>query len=242
MFKIIISLFFLILFFNGCEKKDDLQDIIKKLQAQKEHPQLEQNKTVVIKSPIITHKKDDIKKKKVKETKKIEKIKEVKEVKEVLVNKEKTKEQKKITSLTLTTVDNKKIHLKFLDEGIIFEEYKNKVVLLDIFTTWCPPCIESIPHINQIQKTYKKDLQVIGILMEEDKRNSELLEFIKKHHIIYPITNSKENFILTKTWGGISGYPTIIIFDKQGKYFNHFNGSPPLEMLESDIKKALRKK
>jgi hypothetical protein len=77
--------------------------------------------------------------------------------------------------------------------------------------------------------------------MEEDKRNSEVLAFKRKYNIKYFITNSKENFKLVDTWGGVSGYPTIIIFDKNGTYFNHFNGSPPLEMLESDIKKALRK-
>jgi len=234
MLKTIISLLSIILFFSGCEKKDDFQKIIQKLKDQN------QTKVKIAKQPKIKQETKLVKADK-NTTKKETKLKQVK-VKEVLVNKEKEKKKEKITSLTLKTPNNKEIHLKFLDDGIIFDEYKNKVVVLDIFTTWCPPCIESIPHINQIQKLFKKDLQVIGILMEEDKRDSEVLQFIKKHNINYPITNSKENFVLTKTWGGISGYPTIIIFDKNGTYFNHYNGSPPLEMLESDIKKALRKK
>jgi len=224
MFRDIITSFIIILFLFGCESKDDFQKVIKKLQEQN----LEQNKTIEVKK--------DTKQSKLPQVKKTDE-----KPKELLVNKEKVQPEKKITELTLKTTDDKEIKLKFLDDGILFENYKGKVVILDIFTTWCPPCIESIPHINQIQKTYKKQLQVIGVLMEEDKKNSEVEKFIKKHEVKYPITNSQANFLLTKTWGGISGYPTIIIFDKNGKYFNHYNGSPPLEMLENDIKKVLKK-
>jgi len=238
MFKIIISLFYLIYFFSGCENRYAYDDIIKKLKEQKE-----QNSTVINKNENKDIKKKEIK---IKQTKTItvtvpNKVLQ-KETKEKFVNKEEeTKIEKKITNLELKTANDDTIKLYFQTDGISFEKYKNKIIILDIFTTWCPPCIESIPHLNQLQKQYKKDLQIIGILMEEDKKNSEVLAFKKKYNIKYPITNSKENFTLVDTWGGVSGYPTIIIFDKNGTYFNHFNGSPPIEMLESDIKKALRK-
>jgi thiol-disulfide isomerase/thioredoxin len=239
MFKIIISLFYLIYFFSGCENRYAYDNIIKKLKEQ--NKQNEQNSTIIIKNENKVIEKEDIK---IKQTKAIQASNKIpqKEMEEKFVNKEEeTKIEKKITNLELKTANNDTIKLYFQDDGISFEKYKNKIVILDIFTTWCPPCIESIPHLNQLQKQYKKDLQIIGILMEEDKKNSEVLAFKKKYNIKYPITNSKENFTLVDTWGGVSGYPTIIIFDKNGKYFNHFNGSPPIEMLESDIKKALRK-
>lgn len=94
----------------------------------------------------------------------------------------------------------------------------------------------------KLQKKYKKSLQIIGVLHEDKIKESRALSFKKKHHINYPLTIGKANFVLTDNWGGVSGYPTIIIFDKDGKYFNHYNGAPPLEMLQSDIKKILRKK
>jgi thiol-disulfide isomerase/thioredoxin len=240
MYKIIISLFFFIYFLTlvGCEDKSAYDDVIKKLK--------EQNKTIITKSQTQNINKQKVKNKTKKETKKVREIKKVEKVeenssKETFVNKEEIKTKKKISNLTLKTSTDKLINLKFKDDGIVFEDYKDKIIILDIFTTWCPPCIESIPHLNQLQKQYKKKIQIIGILMEEDKKNSEVLAFKKKYHIKYPITNSRENFTLVDTWGGVSGYPTIIIFDKNGTYFNHFNGSPPIEMLESDIKKALRK-
>jgi len=243
MYKNIISLFFIIFFLIGCEKKDVFANVIKKL---KEQNQTTTKTKVLVSITKTTIKKTEIPLKKVpvKQEKKIEQNITKEPPKEILVNKDEAdiKPKKKITNLTLKTANGKKIHLTFKDDGINFKEYKNKVIILDIFTTWCPPCLESIPHLNQIQKQYKKDLQIIGILMEEDKKNQQVKDFKKIHHINYPITNSKENFTLVDTWGGVSGYPTIIIFDKNGTYFNHFNGSPPIEMLESDIKKALRKK
>jgi thiol-disulfide isomerase/thioredoxin len=217
MLKYIISLFFFIYFLTGCENKNTYDDIVKKLK--------EQNTTATIK---------DIEKNKTIP-------KQIEIPKETLVNKEEIKPKQEVKNLTLKTLTNENIKLSFQNDGITFENYKDKVVILDIFTTWCPPCIESIPHLNQLQKQYKKDIQIIGIMMEEDKKNSEVLSFKKKYHMTYPVTNSKENFKLVDTWGGVSGYPTIIIFDKKGTYFNHFNGSPPIEMLESDIKKVLRK-
>jgi thiol-disulfide isomerase/thioredoxin len=211
MFKIIISLFFFIYFLTGCENKNGYEDIIKKLK--------EQNTT-------INYPKE---------------INNTKTKNETLVNKEKIKPKKKINNLTLKTVNEKTISLTFKDNGIKFKKYENKIVILDIFTTWCPPCIESIPHLNKLQEQYKNDIQIIGILMEEEKTNNDVLSYKKQYHIKYPITNCKENFTLVENWGGVAGYPTIIIFDKNGTYFNHYNGSPPLEMLESDIKKVLRK-
>jgi thiol-disulfide isomerase/thioredoxin len=226
MYKNIISLFFFICFFTGCEDKNVYGGIIKKLK--------EQNTTVGTKVKNVE--KENLKN----ENEKVV-VSTPKEIKKTFVNKEETRLEKNITDLALKTISGDTIKLHFKDDGIVFDKYRNKIIILDVFTTWCPPCLESIAHLNQLQKQYKKDLQIIGILMEEDKRNSEVLAFKRKYNIKYFITNSKENFKLVDTWGGVSGYPTIIIFDKNGTYFNHFNGSPPLEMLESDIKKALRK-
>jgi len=213
MIKIIISVFSLMLLFTGCEDKSSLEKLAQKMQ------------------------KDLIKT--ANTSKQIEQNQTILPKKE---NQETTPIAPKLTNLTLKTLSHDNIKLKFLEDGIKFEKYKNKIVILDIFTTWCPPCMEVFPHLIDIQKKYKKDLQFIGLLMEEGRRNSEILEFKKKHKLNYPITNSKENFILVNTWGGVSGYPTIIIFDKKGNYFNHFNGAVPQEMLEADIKKVLQLK
>ncbi len=209
-----------ILLFSGCENSHDLKNLAKKLEDEKK--QSIKNVSVEKKVP----------------------SKEPEKKVKVLVNKEPEKKEikKAITDLNLTTLFDKTISLKFSEDGISFKNYPNKIVILDVFTTWCPPCLESIPHMIKLQKKYKKSLQIIGVLHEDKIKKSFALAFKKKHHINYPLTIGKNNFVLTENWGGVSGYPTIIIFDKSGKYFNHYNGSPPFEMLQSDIKKILRKR
>jgi len=79
------------------------------------------------------------------------------------------------------------------------------------------------------------------VLMEENKDNLELDDFIKEFKINYPVLNSKENFFLSQALGGIRSLPTIVIYDKNGAYFTHYLGAAPEEMLESAIEKALKK-
>ncbi len=232
MIKITLLISFFIFFFTGCENSSDLKKLAQQLRKEKS-----------IKNHKILPKKKSISK--IIKTNKKEKI--IKEVeKKLLVNKEETKTKTKVNTniknLNLTTLNKKILKIKFKKDGITFENFPNKIIILDIFTTWCPPCIQTLPHMISLQKKYKKNLQVIGILMDEKIRESEALEFKQKHHINYMITIGKNNRVLTDTWGGISGFPTIIIFDKNGTYFNHYNGAPPLEMLQSDMKKVLRKK
>jgi len=224
MVKTIISIFSLILLLSGCQDRSSLEKLAQKMKNKATNivQTKEQNQTAVEQNQTVT-----------------EENQTVAEEKE---NKEEVPIAPKLTNLTLQTLSHDSIKLKFQEEGIEFEKYKNKIVILDIFTTWCPPCMAVFPHLVDIQKKYKKDVQFIGLLMEEGRRDSEILEFKKKHKLNYPITNSKENFTLVNTWGGVSGYPTIIIFDKNGTYFNHFNGAAPQEMLEADIKKVLKLK
>ncbi len=159
-----------------------------------------------------------------------------------LVNKEKEPIVKNIDEdIVLKDLHNHNIKVKFKGERVIFEKYKNKVVIIEVFTTWCPNCLKSFVYLDKLSSKYRNKVKVIGILLEKGRRNSEILKFKDKHHIKYTITNGEANFKLIQKWGGVSGYPTIIIFDKSGNYFNHYNGLPPYEMLKSDIKKVIRK-
>ncbi len=159
--------------------------------------------------------------------------------KESVETTQKVEKQKNI--INLETTDGEIIKLTALENGINFEKYKGKIVLLVFFATWCPPCISEIPHLNDIQTSYSDKVQIISILMEESKTNAQIENFIQNHKIVYPITNSKENFRLSDVLGGIRSLPTMVIYDKNGDYFYHFTGAVPQEMIEDVIQKALEK-
>jgi thiol-disulfide isomerase/thioredoxin len=82
----------------------------------------------------------------------------------------------------------------------------NKVVLIDFWSTWCPPCRELIPELNGYQKKFAKDLVVIGI---SDEEADTIKEFMKSHKMDYNVAIDGDNKMYSKI--GISGIPHVII-------------------------------
>ena len=146
------------------------------------------------------------------------------------------------STITLHTTNGENILLTATPKGIIFKGYEGKIVLLDFFATWCPPCRAEIPHLADIQKAYKGQVQIIGILMEENKDDLEIQQFEEDMGINYPVTNSPDNFTLSDALGGIRSLPTMVMYDTNGDYFTHYVGAAPQEMIEADIQRALTKK
>ena len=146
-----------------------------------------------------------------------------------------------LPTFKLTTTNDKEIVIKVTKEAWIFENYKGKAILLNFFATWCPPCKAEIPHLNDLQKKYGDDFQVISVLVERDKPNSYVNQFIKKFKINYPLTNSNVNFQLADAVGGVSSIPAMFLFNKEGVVVQNYVGAVASEILESDIKKTLGK-
>jgi thiol-disulfide isomerase/thioredoxin len=156
---------------------------------------------------------------------------------------ESTKQEviKEKTNFTLSTIDNKQINIKVTDNKITLENNPEKIVLLNFFATWCPPCKAEIPNLIKLQNDYKNDLQVISILLEDNKTNESVQAFINEYNINYEITNSSENFEFAKSLGGIKSIPTMYLVSKDSSIFQKYVGLVPSEMMEIDIKKLLSK-
>jgi len=146
----------------------------------------------------------------------------------------------------LTTTDGKTIELKNTKEnGLIFKDFiGKKAVLVDVFATWCPPCIKSIPTLNELRAKYGNDFEIVSVLFEkpEDKPKKEILEFISKYGITYPITYGEENFNLAKALGNVQKIPELFLFDKNGNFVRKFVGENEKETFEKYIKIAIDKK
>ena len=147
----------------------------------------------------------------------------------------------KISEFQLKTTNDTIINLKLEKDKIILKDYPNKIVLLNFFATWCPPCKAEIPNLIQLQNDYKNDFVIVSILLEDMKTHEELQKFITTFNINYPITNASENFDLAKSLGGIKSIPTMFLVDKDGNVFQKYVGLVPSEMMEIDIKKVLAK-
>lgn len=158
------------------------------------------------------------------------------EVKKEIINKNKNE-------FKLITQDQQEINTTKTENGVIFKELEGKVVLLNFWATWCPPCKVEIPHLNTLKEKYNQELEVVAITLGERMGGltpqDKLNEFISEYKINYLVTNSEANFKLADAMGGIRTIPTMFLFDKQGNLIQKYVGVVPPEMIEIDIKKAL---
>ncbi|MDD3324988.1 MAG: TlpA disulfide reductase family protein [Sulfurospirillaceae bacterium] len=141
--------------------------------------------------------------------------------------------------ITLNDVNGKQIIATPVDKGFKFSDSENKVVLVNFFATWCPPCKAEIPHLNNLQEKYKDKFKIISVLLEDGKPNEEIISFMKYNNINYTVTNGAGNFKLADGVGGVNNIPLMMLYDKNGKYSTHYVGVVPEEMIDSDINKIL---
>ncbi len=146
----------------------------------------------------------------------------------------------------LTSTDNKQYVVTKEGKGFVLAGAKGKIVIFDIFATWCPPCRATATHLTSLQKKYKDDLVIIGITIEDNIANEKLQEFAKENNAKYILVNSTTNrtladaIVMELGLGERYPIPTMAMY-KDGKLINHFVGMTQEEFIESDIKKALGK-
>jgi len=156
-------------------------------------------------------------------------------------------ENKVIPKFEFTTVLGQPITITAGQEGWKFEGIEDKVVLVNFFGTWCPPCIAEIPHLNNIRSKVEKKFEILSV--DVGPRNGglnsqeHLEEFIQKHNITYPIVsgiNSKKLFAAVSDLNKSSSVPFMILFNKQGQYVKYYIGMKHEEMLFNDINATIK--
>ncbi len=129
------------------------------------------------------------------------------------------------------------------NDQIIFQHNNKEIVLINLFATWCPPCIGELSDLNTLQKKYSNDLLLVGVLTYDYIDIPSLESFIAKHEINYFISNSPHNNAFSGRLATTLHLPQnfsipLIAMYVDGKYFTHYEGSVPVEMIEYDIKQA----
>ena len=124
---------------------------------------------------------------------------------------------------------------------ISLSDYKGKVVLIDFWATWCPPCIKGIPDLIEIKEELKgTDFEVIGISLDGYTRGgatkNNVSPFMKEKGINYPIVLGDEQ--VAQLYGGIRSIPTSFVIDKEGYIVSYYQGLVAKEKYINDIKKA----
>jgi len=119
---------------------------------------------------------------------------------------------------------------------------RGKVLIVDIWASWCPPCRKEIPGFIELQKQYaSKGLQVIGVSL--CRSADEHTNFAKQNGINYPSVfvgdDPKIVDAIGEKVGAINGIPTTIIVDKKGNIVFKHVGYGDKASFEAEINKYL---
>jgi thiol-disulfide isomerase/thioredoxin len=113
---------------------------------------------------------------------------------------------------------------------------KGKVILINFWATWCPPCRAEIPELIALQDKYKDQLQIIGVSMDEDITPAQVNAFAVKAGMNYPIVMSGD---IEKEYGGVAALPTSFIVNRDGGVVQKHIGMLQRYEIETEVRALL---
>ena len=132
------------------------------------------------------------------------------------------------TELTLKGINGREIRLS---------NYRGKVVLINFWATWCPPCRKEIPDLIKLQRDYgSRGLQVIGVTYPPQKR-AEVRRFVQRAKVNYPVSLGTKGTKLLFT--SSETLPTTIVIGTDGRIRDIIEGILLPEEIEQKIKPLL---
>ncbi len=127
------------------------------------------------------------------------------------------------------------------------DEYKGKVIFLNIWATWCPPCKAEMPDIQKLYEEYglnEEDVIVLGVAFPNDENTytqdgskEEITSFLAENEYTYPTLMDTKGELLFGY--GISSFPTTLMIDTQGNVFGAVPGMMTYDIMESIVEQTI---
>jgi peroxiredoxin len=115
---------------------------------------------------------------------------------------------------------------------------RGKIVLIDFWASWCPPCVVEIPHLGQLQKQYGgRGFQVVGVSMDDSVGTTR--ETMRKIPFHYPVVQGDAKF--GNLYGGVLGLPLQYLVGADGKILAIWSGEVAPVTLDKGVAAALKK-
>ncbi|MBN1353572.1 MAG: TlpA family protein disulfide reductase [Candidatus Omnitrophica bacterium] len=139
----------------------------------------------------------------------------------------KKSEYEKAPDFTLTDIEGDTFRLS---------DYSGKVILLNFFGTWCPPCRAEMPDFNEIAKKYKDNVVVVAIALSDNMPSVK--KFAEQGKLVFRI--SLDDGSVNELYGPIRAIPVTVIIDRAFNVKKRYIGSRSKEVFEGDIEELLR--
>src|SRR4030095_14001924 len=135
-------------------------------------------------------------------------------------------------------------------KSLKLSDYDKKVVVLNIWATWCGPCRLEMPDLVKLNQEYKsRGLIVLGLATSYNERNDQehVKEFLKKQNIDYKILWDDGGLAqaLVQIMGGRVVIPQSFVISRDGRIVKYFQGFSPLStpaLMRQAVEEALSDK
>ena len=105
--------------------------------------------------------------------------------------------------------------------GVSLEDYAGKVVLLNFWATWCPPCVQEMPSLNNTYESYQdRGFVVLGISVDEN--SEQYSNFLRTAGVSFPTARDPERTVSTRY--GTMKYPESYLISREGKVLRKYVG------------------
>jgi thiol-disulfide isomerase/thioredoxin len=136
-------------------------------------------------------------------------------------------------------------------------DFQGRVVVLNFWATWCPPCRFEIPHLVRLRSDYdEKEVAILGLSIDqgtEDRVRPLLSRFVAEYEINYPVLLDGELRLLRQFMRrdlAAAGVPMTFVFDAKGQLFSTHEGLPlnrrgqpdPGGVLDAEVRQLLGRK
>lgn len=121
-------------------------------------------------------------------------------------------------------------------------DLRDRVVILDFWATYCPPCREEIPHLNSLQAKYGADkLQIVGLNVGGDEDAPKIPAFVKEMKVAYPVAYP-ETPLVSYVFGDDDSIPQTVVLDRKGQVVLKVTGYGPQigQALDAAVDAAMR--
>ncbi len=121
-------------------------------------------------------------------------------------------------------------------------DYKGKIIFLNFWATWCPPCRAEMPEIQEIYEEYgenQSDVVVLGVASPDTGREGNvesIAAFLEENNYTYPVVMDTGGSLAY--YYGISAYPTTFMIDSSGNVYGYVTGQITKDIMQSIIEQT----
>jgi len=116
-------------------------------------------------------------------------------------------------------------------------DLRGKVVLLNLWATWCPPCAAEMPELNALYRRYgnAKDFVVVGVDLQEGPE--AVADFAQRNNITFPLLLDRDGRVTREDYG-IRTLPASVIIDREGRIRDSWTGALRPEAMLARLEKV----